>query len=112
VITHANQRNFHTINSYLLIGLLKIKKIVFHSISLNKSWLQTKSTPISQKISIRAIQKSKITFSPSPIVSFPSQTDNKRNKTANTKIKYKNLFLIISFNVLSAIFHIIKKDKK
>ena len=69
-------------------------------------------TQISQKISIRASQKSKVTFSPSQIVSFPSQTDNKRNKTANTKIKYKNLFLIISFNVLSAIFHIIKKDKK
>jgi hypothetical protein len=110
VITPANHKNFHKINSYLLIGLLKIRKIVFHSISLKRSWLQTKSTQISQNISISASQKSKITFSHSQIVSFPRPIDNNKNKIANTKIKYKNLFLIISLKVLSAIFHI-QKDR-
>lgn len=105
-ITPANHKNFHTINSYLWIGLLKIKKIVFHSISLNKSWLPTNKTQIIPKISMSAIQKSKITLSDSPIVSFHKETERIIKSNAKTRIRYKNLFLIISFKVLTAIFHI------
>jgi hypothetical protein len=36
-IVQENHTNLPKINSYLLIGLLNIKKIVFHSISLNNS---------------------------------------------------------------------------
>jgi hypothetical protein len=36
-IVAENQKNFHKINSYLAIGLLKIRKIVFPSISLKRS---------------------------------------------------------------------------
>jgi hypothetical protein len=62
-IVHVNHKNLPRINSYLSIGLDKIKKIVFHSTSLNKSWLQTNITQISQNISIIASQKSTIIFS-------------------------------------------------
>lgn len=66
-----NPKNFHKINSYLFIGLDKIRKIVFHSISLKRSWLQIKSTLKNQKISIIASQKSSIILSSSHIVNFP-----------------------------------------
>ena len=36
-IVAENQKNLPKINSYLFIGLLSIKNMVFHSISLNKS---------------------------------------------------------------------------
>jgi hypothetical protein len=36
-IQRENHKNFHIINSYLLIGFDKIKNIVFHSISLNNN---------------------------------------------------------------------------
>lgn len=86
-ITSPNQKNFHKINSYLLIGFDNIKNIVFHSISLNKSWLQTNKTQINQKISIIAIQKSVITFWSSPIVSFHKDKEKIINKNANNKIR-------------------------
>ena len=104
-IVDEKPRNFHRINSYLFIGFERIRNIVFPSISLNKSWLQTNNTQISQKISIIASPKSTIILLSSPIVSFPS----KREKTINTKakniIKYKNLFLTISLNVFSAMLN-------
>lgn len=109
-ITSQNPKNFHRINSYLLIGFESIKKIVFPSISLNKSWLQTNKTHINQKISIIAIPKSVMTLLSSPIVSFQSEIEKTINKKAKTKIKYKNLFLTISLNVLNAILNIIIKN--
>jgi len=107
-ITKLNHKNFHKINSYLFIGLDKIKKIVFQSTSLNKSWLQTNKTQTSQNTSIIASQKSIITLLSSQIVSFQREIEKIISKNANTKIKYKNLFLTISLNVFSAIFNIKK----
>lgn len=100
---------FQIINSYLFIGLLSIKKIVFHSTSLNKSWLQTKSTHTSQKISIIANQKSTITLESSQIVNFHKTTEKSIKIKAKNKIIYKNLFLTISLKVLIAIFNIFIK---
>lgn len=105
-ITNESHTNFHKINSYLLIGFDNIKNIVFHSISLNKSWLQTNKTHISQNISIIEIPKSTITLSSSQIVSLPKEREKIINKNQKTTIKYKNLFLTISLNVFSAIFNI------
>jgi hypothetical protein len=101
-----NQRNFQTINSYLFIGFDKIKNIVFPSISLNKSWLQTNKTLTNQKISIIASQKSTITLLSSQIVSFHKETEKTIKIKAKKMIKYKNLFLIISLNVFKAMFNI------
>jgi hypothetical protein len=70
-IVHVNHINLPRINSYLSIGFDKIRKIVFHSTSLNRSWLQTNITHINQKISIIANQKSTIIFSAFPSVSCP-----------------------------------------
>lgn len=103
-ITRENPKNFHKINSYLFIGFDKIRKIVFHSISLNKSWLHTNKTQTKPNISIIAIQKSVITLPSSQIVSFQSEIEKIINKKAKTKIKYKNLFLTISLNVFNAMF--------
>lgn len=108
-ITRENQKNFHKINSYLFIGFDRIKKIVFHSISLNNNWLPTNKTQTSQKISIIAIPKSTIILSPSHIVNFESEIEKIINKKANTSIRYKNLFLTISLNVFNAMFNIIYK---
>ncbi len=108
-ITLENPKNFPKINSYLLIGFDKIRKIVFHSISLNKSWLHTNKTPTKPNISIIAIQKSVTTFWSSQIVSFPREIEKIINKKAKTKIKYKNLFLTISLNVFNAMFNILQK---
>jgi hypothetical protein len=36
-IVAENHKNFQSINSYLFIGLESMRKIVFHSISLNRS---------------------------------------------------------------------------
>jgi len=108
-IISENQTNLPRINSHLLIGLLNIKKIVFHSISLNKSWLQTNKTQTNQNISIIEIPKSTITLSSSQIVSFHKEIEKVISKNAKTKIKYKNLFLIISLKVFSAIFNILNK---
>ena len=76
-------KNFHKIKSVLVIGLLKFKKIVFHSISLNKSWLQINKTQISQKISIAPSQKSITIYVVSQIVNFCN------NKEKNIKITQK-----------------------
>lgn len=103
-----NQINFQIINSYLFIGFDNIKNIVFPSISLNKSWLQTKSTLKNQKISIIASQKSTIILSSSQIVSFPKETEKTIKTSAKKTIRYKNLFLVISLNVFKAMFNILK----
>lgn len=103
-ITQENQKNFHKINSYLLIGFDNIKNIVFHSISLNNNWLQTNKTQINQNISIIEIPKSTITFSSSQIVSLPKASEKTINKSQKITIIYKNLFLTISLNVFNAIF--------
>ena len=89
-------------NSYLFMGLLRIKNIVFHSTSLNKSWLHINTTHISQKISIIDNQKSTIILESSHIVNFHNVTENAININAKNKIIYKYLFLIISLNVLIA----------
>lgn len=78
-----NQKNFPIIKSCLLIGFERIRKIVFPSTSLKRSWLPTKRTPIRPKISIIPSPKSTITFSASPIVSFPRA----REKIINTNAK-------------------------
>ena len=52
--------NKKKINSYLLIGFERMRKIVFPSISLNKSWLPTNKTPINQKISINKATKEEL----------------------------------------------------
>lgn len=105
-IVQVNQKNFHNINSYLFIGLLSIKNIVFHSTSLNNNWLQTNNTQTIQKISIIANQKSTITLLSSQIVNFQSDIENIINTNAKNIIRYKNLFLTISLNVFCAIFNI------
>lgn len=108
-IIKLNHKNFPKINSYLLIGLLNIKNIVFPSISLKSSWLQTNKTQISQNISIIAIQKSVITLLSSQIVSFQREIEKIISKNQNTKIRYKNLFLTISLKVFMAILNILFK---
>jgi hypothetical protein len=71
-----NHRNFQRINSYLFIGFDKIRKIVFHSISLNSSCVPVNSTHTSPKTSIIASPKSTIILSSSPIVSFQRTIEN------------------------------------
>lgn len=85
-IVREKPKNFPRIKSCLLIGLLKIRKIVFHSISRNNSWLPTNRTPTSQKNSIIAIPKSTITFSSSPMVSFPRARENTKKIHAKNSI--------------------------
>ena len=108
-IVAENQKNLPKINSYLLIGLLKIKKIVFHSISLNSNCDHTNNTDTNQKISIIDNQKSTIILLSSQIVSCPKATEKTMNTKAKNNIKYKNLFLTISLNVFNAIFNICLK---
>jgi hypothetical protein len=99
-------KNFPSIKSRLLIGFESIRKIVFHSISLNRSWLPTKRTQIRPNTSIIESQKSKITLSSSQIVSFHKAKENKINTNAKKRIKYRNLFRTISLKVFFAIFNI------
>lgn len=106
-IQRENQTNFQIINSYLFIGFDKIKNIVFPSISLNKSWLQTKSTLTNQNISIIASQKSTIILLSSHIVSFHKEIEKTIKTKAKNTITYKNLFLVISLKVFMAIFNIL-----
>jgi len=103
-IVIENHNIFQIINSYLLIGLLNIKNIVFHSISLNNNWLQTNKTHKSQKISIIANQKSTIIFESSHIVNFHSIIEKAIKINQKNTIIYKYLFLIISLKVFNAIF--------
>ena len=105
-IVPENPKNFPRIKSCLFIGFESMRKIVFHSTSLNNSWLPTKSTPISPNISIIPSPKSTITFSDSPIVSFPRARENIINTKAKKRIRYKNLFLTISLKVFLAMFSI------
>ena len=86
-IVAENQKNLPNMNSYLFIGLLSIKNIVFHSISLNKSWDHTNNTPTSQNISIIANQKSTIILLSSQIVNFPNNRENIMNTKAKNKIR-------------------------
>ncbi|MBT3726436.1 hypothetical protein HOG21_01730 [bacterium] len=106
-IVAENQKNFHNINSYLCIGLLKIKNIVFHSTSLNNSCEPTNNTHTSQNISIIDNQKSTITLESSQIVSFHSSIEKTIKTKAKKSIKYKNLFLTISLKVLVAMFNML-----
>lgn len=106
-IAKEKPKNFHKINSYLLIGLDKIKKIVFPSISLKSSWLHTKSTQIRPKISIIASQKSMIILLVSQIVNFDREIEKIINTNAKKSIIYKYLFLEISLNVFIAMFSIV-----
>lgn len=105
-IVAENHKNFPKINSYLFIGLLSIKKIVFHSISLKSSCDQTKSTHTNQNISIIAKPKSTITLLSSQIVSFHKAIENIMKTNAKKSIRYRNLFLTISLNVFKAILNI------
>lgn len=105
-IQRENPKNFQIINSYLLIGFDKIKKIVFPSISLKSNWLHTNKTLKNQNISIIASQKSTIILLSSQIVNFHKETEKIIKTKAKKIIKYKNLFLIISLNVFNAIFNI------
>lgn len=105
-ILAENPKNFHKIKSCLFIGFERIRNIVFHSISLNNSWLPTKRTPMSPKTSIIERPKSTITLSPSPMVSFPRANEKIINTQAKKTMRYKNLFRTISFKVFKAIFNI------
>ena len=105
-IVPEKPRNLPKINSYLCIGLESIKNIVLPSTSLKRSWDHTKSTHTSPKNSIIARPKSTMIFESSQIVSFPSDIENNIKAKAKNIIKYKNLFLTISLNVLSVIFSI------
>ena len=104
-IVAENPRNFHIINSYLLMGFDNIRKMVFPSISLKSNWLPTNKTHSNEKISIIASQKSVTTFVSSPIVSFPNSIENAINANANTRMRYRNLFLIISLKVFNAMLN-------
>ena len=103
-IVAENQKNFQRINSYLLIGLDNIKNMVFHSISLKRSWDQTNKTQINQNISIIASQKSTIIFLSSQIVNCQSIIEKAIKTKAKNTIMYRNLFLTISLKVLIIIF--------
>lgn len=106
IIVAEKPKNFPKIKSCLLIGLESIKKIVFPSISLNNNWLQTKSTPISPKISIIPRPKSTITLcSLFPIVRPQRANEKIINTNAKNRIRYKNLFLTISLKVFLAMFN-------
>jgi hypothetical protein len=107
-ILAENQKNFPSIKSCRFIGLESMRKMVFHSISLKRSWLQTNRTQISQKTSIIDKPKSTITFSDSQMVSLPRARENRVNIPAKKTIRYKNLFLTISLNVLRAILNILR----
>jgi hypothetical protein len=82
-IVPVNHKNLPNINSYLSIGFESIKNIVFHSTSLNNSWLQTNITHISPKISIIARPKSTVIFSSFQSVNCP----NEREKIININQK-------------------------
>ncbi|MDD5212940.1 MAG: hypothetical protein PHG82_00725 [Candidatus Gracilibacteria bacterium] len=103
-ITNEKPKNFQRINSYLFIGLDKIKNIVFPSTSLKSNGLPTNKTEIKENISIIASPKSTITLLSSQIVSLPKAREEIIKISAKKTIKYKNLFLIISLKVFSAIF--------
>lgn len=105
---NENHKNFHKINSYLFMGLLNIRKIVFHSISLNNNWEPINKTHTKPNISIIANQKSIIIFWSSHIVSFQSRSENMIKTNAKKSIKYKNLFLTISLKVFIVILYIFK----
>ena len=105
-IVIENHTNFQSINSDLFIGLLRIRKIVFHSISLKSSWLHTNKTQTSQNISIIASQKSTMIFHSFPRDKAQREILNIIKTRAKTRIRYKNLFLVISRNVLIAILNI------
>lgn len=105
-MTREKPKNFHKINSYLFIGLDKIKKIVFQSISLKSNWLQTKITEIKENNSIIASQKSRIILLSSQIVNFHKDIENIIKIKAKNIIKYRNLFLIISLKVFIVMFNI------
>lgn len=85
-IINEKPKNFQIINSYLLIGFDIIRKIVFHSISLKRSWLQTNKTQISQNISIIASQKSTIILLSSHRVKLQRDIENIINKKAKNII--------------------------
>lgn len=102
-ITNEKPKNLPKINSYLFIGLDKIKNIVFPSTSLKSNWLHTNKTEINENISIIARPKSTITLLSSQIVSFPKAREKIIKTSAKKIIKYKNLFLIISLKVFNAI---------
>jgi hypothetical protein len=87
IIANENQINFQRRNSYRAIGFERIRKIVFPSTSLKRSWLQTKRTPIIPKNSIIPSPKSTITFLSSQMVSFP------RAREKTIKIKAKNTII-------------------
>ncbi len=106
-IVIENHRNFQSMNSYLFIGLLSIRKMVFHSTSLKSNWLHTNNTHISQNTSIILNQKSTIILLSSHIVSFQSIIEKAINANAKNIIIYRNLFLTISLNVFSAMLNII-----
>ena len=99
-------KNLPSINSYLFIGLLKIRKIVFHSTSLKRSWLQTNNTQTNQNISIIDKPKSTIILLSSQIVNLPRSKEKTIKINAKKRIKYRNLFLTTSLNVLSDILNI------
>jgi hypothetical protein len=107
-IVQLKPKNFHKINSYLSIGFDNIRKIVFHSISLKSNWLHTNNTQTIQNISIIASQKSTIILLSSHIVSCHNKIEKIINTKAKNKIKYKNLFLTISLNVLNEMLNIFK----
>lgn len=95
-------------NSYLFIGFDKIKNIVFQFISLKRSWEPTNKTQISQNISIIAKPKSTTILDEFHIEKFQSNHQKISKIKAKRRIKYKNLFLTISLNVLIAILNITK----
>lgn len=105
-ITPRNPKYFHKIKSLLRIGLERIRKIVFPSISLKRSWLPTNKTEIRPKTSIIARPKSTITLFPSPIVSFPRARENRIKTKAKKTIRYKKRLRTISKKVFFAIFSI------
>ena len=67
----------------------------------------TNRTQIKPNNSIIASQKSTIIFSSFPKVNFHKAIENKINTKAKNRIKYKNLFLTISLNVLMAMLNMI-----
>jgi hypothetical protein len=108
-IINENHKIFPKINSYLLIGLDKIKKIVFQSTSLKSNWLQTNNTQSNQKISIIDKPKSTIILLFCHIVNFHRSIEKIIKTKEKNTIIYKYLFLIISLKVFNAMFNIKNK---
>jgi len=102
-ITAENHKNFPSTNSERSMGLERMRKIVFPSISFSTSWLPINTTPMSPKISIIDTQKSRIILFSSPMARLLSTREKSVKRIPKKKMSVKKRLRIISLKVLRAI---------